>query len=103
MFGNADGAYGANVNQLLENGAWNEEDDLAEAYVRQLNAAHVFRKPIATRIDALKGFFKAEDYHQDYLVRHPDAPYIATYDLPKVTALKALFPANYRPTPVTVL
>jgi peptide-methionine (S)-S-oxide reductase len=76
---------------------------VAERYIAQLNAAKVFARPIATRVDRDSGFFRAEGYHQDYLVRHPDAPYIATYDLPKVAALKALFPSDYRPSPVTVL
>jgi len=75
----------------------------AEAYVAQLNAAHVFRRPIATRIDDFKGFFAAEGYHQDYLVHHPDAPYIATYDAPKLTALKTLFPGEWRQAPVLTL
>ncbi len=79
------------------------QKEIAQRYIAQLNAAKAFKTPIATRVDPDTGFFKAEDYHQDYLVRHPDAPYIATYDLPKVAALKAMFPANYRPTPVTVL
>jgi peptide-methionine (S)-S-oxide reductase len=76
---------------------------VAQAYIAQLDAAHVFRRPIATRVDPDAGFFRAEAYHQDYLVRHPDAPYIATYDLPKVAALKALFPALYLVRPVTAL
>ena len=79
-----------------------EQQRVATAYIRQLDAAHVFRKPIATRVDPYKGFFKAEGYHQDYLVQHPDQPYIFTYDLPKVDALKAEFPTAYRPDPVTV-
>jgi peptide-methionine (S)-S-oxide reductase len=73
---------------------------VAGAYIAQLNAAHAFRQPIATRVDAYTGFFPAEGYHQDYLVHHPDAPYIATYDLPKVAALKAAFPTAWRPAPV---
>ena len=64
--------------------------------VAQLNAAHVFRRPIATRVDPYKGFYAAETYHQDYLEHHPDQPYIATYDLPKVQALHALFPEDWR-------
>jgi peptide-methionine (S)-S-oxide reductase len=75
---------------------------VAEAYIHQLDDAHVFRKPIATRVDALKGFFKAEDYHQDYLVRHPEQPYIATYDIPKVAALREVFPARYLAKPTLV-
>jgi peptide-methionine (S)-S-oxide reductase len=76
---------------------------VATGYITQLNAAKIFSRPIATRVDPDTGFFKAETYHQDYLVRHPDAAYIATYDLPKVAALKLLFPARYRPVPVTAL
>jgi peptide-methionine (S)-S-oxide reductase len=72
-----------------------DQKRVAEAYIQQLNEARVFRKPIATRVDPLKGFFKAEDYHQDYLVRHPDQPYIATYDIPKVAALRETFPDYY--------
>src|SRR5208283_1628010 len=57
---------------------------IAEAYIRQLDEAHSFSRPIVTRVDPLKGFYPAEDYHQDYLVHHPSAPYIAFYDLPKL-------------------
>jgi peptide-methionine (S)-S-oxide reductase len=77
--------------------------DEAQRYIAQLSAAHVFRRPIATRVDPLKGFFPAEAYHQDYLVHHPEQPYIATYDLPKVAALKALFPGDWRPAPLLAL
>ena len=51
-----------------------DQKAVAEAYVRQLNAANVFRRPIATRIDPLTGFFPAEAYHQNFLVRNPDQP-----------------------------
>jgi peptide-methionine (S)-S-oxide reductase len=70
---------------------------VAERYIAQLEAAHVFHRKIVTRIDAYSGFYPAETYHQDYLQHHPDAAYIATYDLPKVAALKTLFPDRYRP------
>ena len=76
---------------------------VAQRYIAQLNAAKIYRRPIATRIDQSNGFFRAENYHQDYLVRHPDAPYIATYDLPKVSDLRTLFPARYQAKPVTAL
>ena len=79
-----------------------EQKRVAEAYIQQLNEAHVFRKPIATRVDPLKGFFKAEDYHQDYLVRHPQQPYIATYDIPKVAALREVVPDRYVAKPTLV-
>jgi len=73
---------------------------VAERYVAQLSAARVFRQRIVTRIDPYVGFYPAEGYHQDYLLRHPDQPYIATYDIPKVAALRALFPEAYRASPV---
>jgi peptide-methionine (S)-S-oxide reductase len=73
---------------------------VAQAYIAQLNAAHAFTKPIATRVDDDKGFYRAEAHHQDFLARHPAHPYIALYDLPKVAALKREFPALYRDKPV---
>jgi peptide-methionine (S)-S-oxide reductase len=73
---------------------------VAERYIAQLDAAHAFRSRITTRVDPLPAFFDAEGYHQDYLVHHPDSPYIATYDLPKVAALKRVFPLSYVPAPV---
>jgi peptide-methionine (S)-S-oxide reductase len=79
-----------------------EQKQVAEAYIKQLNDAHVFKKPIATRVDPMRGFFKAEDYHQDYLVRHPQQPYIATYDVPKVVALRETFPDRFVTKPTLV-
>jgi peptide-methionine (S)-S-oxide reductase len=76
---------------------------VAERYIAQLTAAKAFHRPIATRVDAYAGFFPAEAYHQDYLVHHPGAPYIATYDMPKVDALKRYFPTAWRPAPVLAL
>ncbi len=76
---------------------------VAERYIAQLNAARIFRAPIATRVDPDSGFFRAEGYHQDYLVRHPEAPYIATFDLPKVADLKAMFPQRYSARPTLAL
>jgi peptide-methionine (S)-S-oxide reductase len=79
-----------------------EQQMVATAYIKQLDEAHVFKKPIATRVDPLKGFYQAEGYHQDYLVHHPDQPYIAIYDIPKVSALKATFPDRYVAKPALV-
>jgi len=58
--------------------------------------------PIVTEIVPLQAFYKAEDYHQDFLTRNPNYPYIVVNDLPKIEALKRLFPDLYRPTPVLV-
>jgi peptide-methionine (S)-S-oxide reductase len=79
-----------------------EQEKVARAYIAQLNAAHVFDRPIATRIDPAGPFYPAEAYHQDYLVQHPDAGYIAVNDMPKVRALQKLFPAYWQDPPVTV-
>lgn len=73
---------------------------IAESYIAQLNQAHAFPRPIATRIEPLKGFYPAEGYHQDYLVHHPDALYIEYNDLPKVENLERVFPGLYNPQPV---
>lgn len=62
----------------------------------------MFSRPIATRIDAAGPFYPAEAYHRDYLTLHLDAPYIATYDIPKVRSLQKLLPENRQDTPVTV-
>ena len=74
----------------------------ALAYIAQLNQAHVFRRPIATRVDPLTGFYPAESYHQDFLVRNPSYPYIVINDLPKVANLKREFPQRYVDEPVLV-
>ncbi len=72
-----------------------EQQKVASAYIAQLDAAHTYHAPIATRVDALHGFYPAEAYHQDFLELHPDYPYIVFNDMPKVQALKTLFPTDY--------
>jgi peptide-methionine (S)-S-oxide reductase len=65
---------------------------IATAYIAQLDAAEVFPKRIVTEVTPLKGFYRAEDYHQDYALHHPDNPYILICDRPKIGALKEQFP-----------
>jgi peptide-methionine (S)-S-oxide reductase len=79
-----------------------EQEKVAHAYIAQLTAAHAFSKPIATRIDHAGPFYPAEAYHQDYLLRHPDSPYIAMNDIPKVQNLQQLFPTLWRTQPLLV-
>jgi peptide-methionine (S)-S-oxide reductase len=76
--------------------------EVAKAYIAQLDAAKAYEEPIVTQVNALEAFFPAEDYHQDYATLHPDQPYIAYHDLPKIENLKQLFPEVYRETPVLV-
>ena len=59
-------------------------------------------QPIVTTIETGKPFYVAEAYHQDYLVRHPNQPYIVHHDLPKIENLKRVFPDLYRAEPVLV-
>jgi len=73
-----------------------EQQRVAESYVAQLTAAKTFRRPIVTEVVRLKAFYVAEAYHQDYLVHHPNEPYIVYNDAPKLVALKKHFPALYR-------
>ena len=76
---------------------------IAKAYIAQLDAAHVFKRPIVTKTGTMtQPFYPAEGYHQDYATLHPESPYIATFDLPKVANLKAMLPALYRDKPVLV-
>ncbi len=73
-----------------------DEQRVATAYVAQLDQAHVFPRPIVTAVTPLRGFYAAEDYHQDYARLHPTDLYIMINDAPKVTNLKREFPDLYR-------
>ena len=80
-----------------------QQHAVAAAYLAQLSAAHIWPQPIVVRLDPAQPFYQAETYHQDFLVRHPEYPYIVINDLPKVSALQMTFPDFYRSVPVTVL
>jgi len=69
-----------------------EQKRIADAYIAQLDAAKVFPRRIVTEVTPLKGFYRAEDYHQDYALKNPDNPYIQICDLPKISALQRQFP-----------
>ncbi|WP_449233472.1 peptide-methionine (S)-S-oxide reductase MsrA [Azospirillum doebereinerae] len=79
-----------------------EQAQVAKTYIAQLDQARVFDAAIVTRIEPGKSFHPAEGYHQNFLTRNPTHPYIVANDLPKVEALKRLFPDRYRDTPVLV-
>ena len=68
---------------------------IARAYIDQLNGAKVFPQRIVTQVTPLKGFYRAEAYHQDYLIHHPDNPYIVINDVPKIAHLHQQLPDLY--------
>jgi peptide-methionine (S)-S-oxide reductase len=68
----------------------------AERYLAKLRDAKVYRSPIVTELSALNGFHPAEAYHQNYLVHHPNQPYIVINDAPKLEELRRRFPGLYR-------
>jgi len=72
-----------------------DQQRIAQAYVDQLTEAKMFSGPIVTQIVSFKAFYPAEGYHQDYLVHHPDNPYIMINDLPKLDNLKKQLPDLY--------
>jgi len=72
------------------------QKQIALAYIDQLNKAKVFSAPIVTQVVPLKAFYPAEEYHQNYLQRHPENPYIVYNDLPKLQQLQKQFPDVYR-------
>jgi peptide-methionine (S)-S-oxide reductase len=79
-----------------------EQASVAKAYIAQLDQAHLFKRPIATKIELDRPFYPAEPYHQDFLVHNPKYPYIVYNDIPKIEDLKRLLPEVYRATPVLV-
>jgi peptide-methionine (S)-S-oxide reductase len=79
-----------------------EQKKVADAYIAQLNAAKVYKKPIVTKVGPLEAFYTAEAYHQDYLTLHPNQPYIVYNDIPKVENLKKIFADSYIEKPTLV-
>ena len=73
-----------------------EQKRIADAYIAQLDQTRVYSQKIVTQVVPLKAFYPAEGYHQNYATLHPDNPYIARFDAPKVAALEKVFPQLYR-------
>lgn len=73
-----------------------EQQHIAEAYIAQLQQKKVFSRPIVTEVAPLKAFYPAEAYHQNYATLHPNEPYIAINDAPKVVHLRQQFPELYK-------
>jgi peptide-methionine (S)-S-oxide reductase len=70
-----------------------EQKRVADEYIRALDKAGVFKKKIVTQVVPLRAFYPAEDYHQDFMVKNPDYPYIVYWDLPKIAHLEKEYPA----------
>lgn len=79
-----------------------EQARIARLYIAQLDRASLFARPIATKVEAFRGFFPAEAYHQDFLTLNPTYPYIVVNDLPKLRNLARVWPQYWRPEPVLV-
>jgi peptide-methionine (S)-S-oxide reductase len=73
-----------------------EQKRIADDYIAQVNSAAIYSRPIVTKVVALKAFYPAEEYHQDYLKKNPGNPYIVFNDLPKLKRLQREFPSLYR-------
>jgi peptide-methionine (S)-S-oxide reductase len=69
-----------------------DQKKAAEAYIQQLDAAKTFKRPIVTKVVHLEGFYPAEDYHQNFIARNPDYPYVVYNDLPKLKHLREQYP-----------
>jgi peptide-methionine (S)-S-oxide reductase len=74
-----------------------DQQQVAQSYIDQLNTAKVFNRAIATQIVPLDGFYAAEDYHQNFIARNPNYPYVVVHDLPKLAQLRQQFSALYKP------
>lgn len=74
----------------------NEQKQVAQAYIAQLNTSHIFHKPIVTQLVSLKDFYAAEEYHQNFIDRNPNYPYVVVNDLPKLAQLQQQFPDLYK-------
>ena len=76
---------------------------VAEAYIKQLDAAKVFHAPIVTEVTPYSNFYQAEDYHQDNATTlRVNVGYLQFYDLPKIANLKSAFPDLWNEKPVLV-
>lgn len=73
------------------------QKQVAQAYINQLKTAGVFKTAIATQLSPLTQFYAAEDYHQNFIARNPNYPYVVVHDLPKIKALQTQFPELYKP------
>jgi peptide-methionine (S)-S-oxide reductase len=79
-----------------------QQKKIAEAYIAQLDSTGAYPRPIVTRLESLQGFYTAEGYHQDFLLKNPTYPYIVINDLPKVRNFQRVIPELYAANAITV-
>lgn len=90
---------GPDVGPQYRSAVWTtgpEQADAVRAYVERLDRSGEYARPVVTEIAPLQGFYSAEEYHQNYLIRHPNSPYIRIHDMPKLDALRDEFPKLWR-------
>ncbi len=73
--------------------------DLAEKYRDKLAGSGAFDRPIVTRIEPFKAFYKAENYHQDYYEQNRSKPYCVFIIAPKVEKIRSVFREKLKPAP----
>ncbi|MCK0129659.1 peptide-methionine (S)-S-oxide reductase MsrA [Erythrobacter sp. F6033] len=73
-----------------------EQNAVAKAYLKQMSASGIWKRPIVTKIEKHRKFYAAEKYHQDFMAKNPRHGYIVRWDAPKVKALRVMFPRDYR-------
>ncbi len=74
-----------------------DQQKVATAYIDKLNQAKIFPRPIATQLESFSKFYAAEDYHQNFIDRNPNYPYVVIHDLPKLAQLQKQFPKMIKP------
>jgi len=90
---------GPDVGPQYRSAVWTtgaEQADAVRAYIEQLDRSGAYARPVVTEVAPLDGFYPAEEYHQDYLIHHPNSPYIRIHDMPKLAALRDEFPKLWR-------
>jgi peptide-methionine (S)-S-oxide reductase len=78
-----------------------DQKRIAQAYIAQLQSAGVFAAPIATEVVPLQAFHRVMESQQDYVLKNPTSPYVIHVDMPRLAALKLLFPGDYLNQPLT--
>jgi len=90
---------GPDVGPQYRSAVFTTSDEQAKevrAYISRLDASGAYSKKIVTQVDPLEGFYPAEEYHQDYLIRHPNSLYIRVNDVPKLRHLEKDYPQLWR-------